>query len=125
MNPELISQIASAIVVVWGAFTAIRAYRATTRAAMLSSLLIAVAMLLLVRLIADFGGWISWFLYLWMFCLAGYVVAVYLAGTVWSDLPWRADTAKARRSELTSLGVAGVVTLAVSGALVVPGLMLS
>lgn len=125
MSPELTGQIASAIVVVWGAFTAIRAYRATTRAALLSSLLVAVAMLLLVRLIANFGAWTSWFVYVWMFCLGGYVIAVYLAAAVWPNLPWRADNAKARRSELTSLGVSGVLTLAVSGALVVPGLMLS
>lgn len=125
MNPELIGQIAGAIVVAWGAFTAIRAYRATTRAILLNSLLTSVAMLLFVRLITDFGGWTSWFIYLWMFCLGGYVVAVYLATTVWPKLPWRADNAKARRSELTNLGVTGFLTVAVSGALVVPGLILS
>lgn len=125
MSPELISQIASAFVIAWGAFTAIRAYRATTRAAVLSSLLAAAAMLLLVRLIADFGGWTSWFIYIWLFCLGGYVVAVYLAATVWSRLPWHAEYVKVRRRELTSLGVSGVLTLAVAGALVAPGLMLS
>lgn len=125
MSPELINQLVGAIVVAGGAFTAIRAYRATTRATLLNNLLGSVAMLLLVRLVAEFDGWTSWFIYMWMFCLGGYVVAVYLAATVWPKLPWRAESAKARRSETTGLGISSVLTLAVSGALVVPGLMLS
>ncbi|TSI11532.1 hypothetical protein [Brevibacterium aurantiacum] len=125
MNPELVSQIASAVVVAWGSFAAIRATRATTRTMLLSNLLVAVAMLLLVRLIADFGGWNSWFLYVWMLSLGGYVIAVYLAVTAWPSLSWRAENEKTRRSELTNLSVSSVLTLAVSGALVIPGLLLS
>lgn len=124
MNPELFSQIASAMVVVWGAFAAIRASRSPTRTALLSNLLVALAMMLLVRLIADFGGWSSWFIYVWMLCLGGYVIAVYLAATAWPNLPWRAENAKTRRSEMTNLSVSSVLTLAISGALVVPGLLL-
>ncbi|MBM6589820.1 hypothetical protein [Brevibacterium sp. RIT 803] len=125
MNPELISQIASAVVVAWGSFAAIRAARATTRTLLLSNLLVAAAMLLLVRLISDFGGWNSWFLYVWLLSLGGYVIAVYLAATAWPNLPWRAANDRTRQSEITNLSISSVLTLAASGALVVPGLLLS
>lgn len=125
MNLELISQLASAVVMVWGALAAIRASRSATRTALLSNLLRSVALLLLVRLIADFGGWSSWFIYLWMFFASGYVVAGYLATTAWVGLPLRAESTKGSRTEMVNLGVSGVLTLAVSGALVIPGLMLS
>lgn len=125
MTPELTGQIACAVVIAWGAFSALRAHRCTTRTGLLGKLLSTVAMLLLVRLIADFGDWSSWFIYLWMICLGGYAIAGYLAARVWPDLPWRAENTKLRRSEMTSLGVSGVLTLVVSGALVIPGLMLS
>lgn len=124
MNPELFSQIASAFVVAWGAFTAVRASRAATRTELLGSLLLAFAMLLLVRLIADFGGWTHWFIYVWLLCLAGYVIGVYRSASVWPSLPWRAADVKTRRSETTNLGVSSVLALAVTGALVVPGLLL-
>lgn len=125
MNPELLSQIASAIVIAWGVFTAVRATRAASRAALLSGLLNALAMVLLVRLIADFGGWTSWFIYIWLICLAGYVSAAYMAATAWPSIPWRADKPKVRVSEMTGLGVASVLVLAVSASLVVPGLLIS
>ncbi|MDN6605194.1 hypothetical protein [Brevibacterium sp.] len=124
MSPELFSQIASAMVVAWGSFAAIRASRSTTRCALLSNLLVAFAMMLLVRLIADFGGWSSWFIYVWVLCGGGYVIAVYLAAAALPNLPWRAETAKTRRSEMTNLSVSSVLTFAVSGALVIPGLLL-
>lgn len=124
MNPELFSQIAGAIVIGWGAFSAIKASRALTRTVLLSNVLVALAMLLLVRLIADYGGWTSWFIYVWMLCLGGYVFGVYLAARAWSQLPWAADGAAAKRSEVTSLGVSSVMTAAAAGALVIPGFML-
>lgn len=125
MSPELFSQIASAFVVAWGAFTAVRASRSATRTGLLGSLLLAFAMLLLVRLIAVFGGWTDWFVYVWLLAMIGYVVAVFRAATVWPDLTWRAVDAKTRRSEATSLGVSSALVLAITGALVVPGLLLS
>lgn len=124
MNSELISQIASTVVIAWGAFTAVRAARSTTRTGLLRSLLTALAMVLFVRLIVNVGGWTDWFIYVWLVCLAGYVLAAYRAATVWPGLPWRAEDVKTRRSEATGLGVSGILVLAVAGALVVPGLLL-
>lgn len=124
MNPVLFSQIASAVVIAWGAFTAVRASRSTTRTGLLGSFITAVAMLLLVRLIADFGGWTGWFIYVWLLATIGYVIGVYRSASVWPDLPWRAVDVKTRRSETTNLGVSSVLALAVTGALVVPGLLL-
>ena len=124
MNLELFSQIASAFVVAWGAFTAVRASRSATRTGLAGSLLLAFAMLLLVRLIADFGGWTHWFIYLWLLSLIAYVVAMFRAATVWPALPWRTTDAKTRRSEANSLGVSSALVLAIAGALVVPGLLL-
>ncbi|WP_240372571.1 hypothetical protein [Brevibacterium zhoupengii] len=124
MNPELVSQIASAIGVAWGAYSAIKASRAHTRTVLLSNLFVALAMLLLVRLIADYGGWTSWFIYVWLLCLGAYVFGVYLAARAWSNLPWTTNGAAAKRSEMTGLGVSAVMTLAVAGALVIPGLVL-
>lgn len=125
MNPELVSQIASALVIAWGVFTAVRATRAASRATLLSGLLNALAMVLLVRLIADFEGWTSWFIYTWLMCLAGYVSAAYMAATVWPSIQWRSDKPTVRASEMTGLGVASVLVLAVSASLVVPGLLIS
>ncbi|GAA1547850.1 hypothetical protein [Brevibacterium picturae] len=124
MNPELFSQIASGVVIAWGAFAAFRASRSATRTGLLGSLITAAGMLLLVRLIADFGGWTGCFIYVWMLCLVGYVVGVYRSASVWPDLPWRAEDVKTRRSETTNLGVSSLLALVVTGALVVPGLML-
>lgn len=125
MNPELVSTLACAVVIVWGAYSAFAASRSTNRSRLLGGLAGAFAMLLLVRLIAVFGGWTDWFVYLWLLAMIVYVVAVFRAATVWPELPWRADDAKTRRSEATSLGVSGALALAITGALVVPGLLLS
>ena len=125
MSPELFSQVASAIVLSWGALTAIRAYRTTTRTGLLGRFLSVAAMLLIVRLVVDFGGWADWFIYVWLVCLASYTFGVYRAATVWPSLPWRAEGAKARRSEVTSLGFSGVLVIVITSALVVPGLLLS
>ena len=124
MNLEFFSQVASAVVIAWGAFTAVRASRSATRTGLLGSFITAAAMLLLVRLIVDFGGWTGWFIYFWMVCLIGYVVGVYRSASVWPDLPWRAEDVKTRRSETTNLSVSSVLALTLTGALVVPGLLL-
>lgn len=125
MNIELISTLACAVVIVWGAYSTFAASRSANRSSMLSGLAGAFAMLLLVRLIAVFGGWTDWFVYLWLAAMIVYVVAVFRAATVWPGLPWRAHDAKTRRSEATSLGVSSALVLAITGALVVPGLMLN
>ena len=124
MSPELFGQLAAAFVIAWGAVSAIRASRSTSRTNLIGSLLVALGMLLITRLIADFGGWTGWFIYLWLICLAGYVFAVYRAATVWPNLPSRADDASSRAGETTTLWIASVLALAVAGAMVIPGLML-
>lgn len=125
MNPELFSTLACALVIVWGAYSAFAASRSRTRLSLLGGLAGAFAMLLLVRLIAVFGGWTDWFVYLWLLAMIVYVVAVFRAAAVWPDLPWRAEEAKTRRSEANSLGVSGALVLTITGALVVPGFLLS
>lgn len=125
MTPELLCQLAGTVVIGWGAFTVMRASGSTTRKNVLANLLSALAMLLFVRLIVDFGGWADWFIYVWLLCLAGYGIGAYRVTTVWSDLPWQATDTKARRSETSSLGFSGLLALAVAGALVVPGTLLT
>ena len=125
MSPKFVSTLACAVVIVWGAYSAFAAARAKSRLSLLGDLAGAFAMLLLVRLISFFGGWTDWFVYLWLLAMIVYVVAVFRAATVWPELPWRGEYAKTRRSEATSLGVSSALVLAITGALVVPGLLLS
>ncbi|GAA1860394.1 hypothetical protein [Brevibacterium marinum] len=124
MNPELVSQVACAIVIAWGALTAVQASRSATRTGLLGSFITAAAMLLLVRLIADFGGWSGWFVYVWLLAMIVYVIGVYRSASAWPGLQWRAEDVKARRSETTNLSVSSVLALTITGALVVPGLLL-
>jgi len=124
MNPELVQTIVAAALVAWGAYTALRSTWARTRMGMLGGLATALLMILLVRLIATFGGWTDWFIYVWFAVIAVCVFTTYRAVTVWPDLPWRAEDAKARRSEASGLGFSAVLALVVAGALVLPGLLL-
>lgn len=124
MNPELFSAIIGAAIVAWGAFTAWRASLATTRLSLLSGMVTAVVFVLFIRLIAPFGGWTDWFVWVWLAGMAAIVIAVFRAVRVWADLPWRAENAKARRSEASGLSFSVLLALLIAGALVVPGLFL-
>lgn len=124
MSPETFQMIVGAVLAGLGAFTALRTFRSPTRISLLGTIVIALAMLLLVRLTVGFGGWSSWFIYVWLACVIAFAVGVYLAAAVWPGLPWRAAEAKKRRTEAASLGFSGVLFAVVAGLLVVPGLLL-
>jgi len=124
MSPELVSAVIGALIVAWGAFTAWRAPRATSRIGLLSGMVTAVVFVLLIRLITPFGGWESWFIYVWLTGMLVIVVSVFRAALVWADLPWRSDDAKARRNEASGLGFSALLALLIAGALVLPGLFL-
>lgn len=124
MSPELVSSLIGALLIAWGAFTALRSVRATTRLSVLAELLTAVMLFLLIRLIVPFGGWDGWFIYVWIAGLLALVIAVFRAGLVWSGLPWRAKDAKARRKEMRGLVFVSLLALVAVSALVLPGLLL-
>ncbi|MGC2942018.1 MULTISPECIES: hypothetical protein [unclassified Brevibacterium] len=124
MSPELVSTVIGALIVAWGAFTAWRAPRAASRIGLLSGMVTAVVFVLLIRLITPFGGWDGWFIYVWLAGMLIIVVSVFLAALVWPDLSWRAENAKARRSEASGLGFSALLAVLIAGALVLPGLFL-
>lgn len=124
MTPELISTVIGALIVAWGAFTAWRAPRATSRTGLLSGMVTAAVFVLLIRLITPFGGWNGWFIWIWLAGMLVIVVAVFRSALVWSDLPWRSTDAKARRSEVGGLGFSALLALVIAGALVLPGLFI-
>ena len=124
MNPELFSTIVGAAIIAWGAFTALRSHRAETRLSLLSGMATAVMFVLFIRLISPFGGWESWFIYVWLTGMLVIVVSVFRAALVWADLPWRSDDPKARRNEASGLGFSALLALLIAGALVLPGLFL-
>ena len=84
MSPELVSTVIGALIVAWGAFTAWRAPRATSRIGLLSGMVTAVVFVLLIRLITPFGGWESWFIYVWLTGMLVIVVSVFRAALVWA-----------------------------------------
>lgn len=124
MIPEFATAIIRAAIVAWGAFTAWRASHAQTRLSLLSGMATAAALVLFIRLITPFGGWTDWFVWVWLAGMLAIVVAVFRAALVGPDLPWRAEAAKARRTEPRRLGVSSLLALLVTGALVLPGLFL-
>lgn len=124
MNPELVQAIVAAALVAWGTFAALRSTWARTRMSMLGGLATALLVILLVRLIAMFGGWADWFVYVWFAALLVCVFTAYRAVIVWPGLPWHAEDAKTRRAEASGLGFSTVLALVVAGALVIPGLLL-
>lgn len=124
MNPELFSAVVAAVVVAMGAYAALRATWSRTRMGMLNTFATALIMLLFVRLIAGFGGWGDWFVYVWLAAIAVCVVAAFRATLMWPGLPWRAEDAKTHRAEATGLGTSAVLALIIAGALVLPGLLL-
>lgn len=124
MSPETVSAIIGAALIVWGAFTAWRAHRATTRTGLLSGMASAAVFVLLIRLITPFGGWHDWFVWVWLAALLAIIISVWRAALVWPDLPWRAEDATTRRTEASMLGFEALLALLVSGALVLPGLFL-
>lgn len=124
MNPEFVSAVIGAIIAAWGAFAALRASRSATRMGLLSGIGTGVMFVLLIRLVGPFGGWADWFVWVWLAAMATIVVAVFRAVLVWPGLPWRAEDAKTRRSEVSGLGFSIVAALVIAGALVLPGLLL-
>lgn len=124
MNPELVSAIIGAVIVVWAAFAALRTGRSATRMGLLSGIGTAAMFVLLIRLVGPFGGWADWFVWVWLVGMAAIVVAVFRAALVWPELPWRAEDAKTRRSEAGGLGFSAVIALIIAAAMVVPGLFL-
>jgi hypothetical protein len=124
MNPELVSAIIGAVIVVWAAFAALRTGRSATRMGLLSGIGTAAMFVLLIRLVGPFGGWADWFVWVWLAGMAAIVVAVFRAALVWPELPWRAEDAKTRRSEAGGLGFSAVIALIIAAAMVVPGLFL-
>ncbi|SDR95552.1 hypothetical protein SAMN04489752_0666 [Brevibacterium siliguriense] len=124
MSPDLVSTVFGALLVAWGAFTAWRAPRATSRIGLLSGMVTAVVFVLLIRLITPFGGWETWFIYVWLVGMLVIVVSVFRTALVWPDLPWRSDDAKARRNEASGLGFSALLALLCAGTLVLPGFFL-
>lgn len=124
MGPELVSAVIGALIVAWGAFTAWRAPHAASRIGLLSGIVTAVVFILLIRLITPFGGWESWFIYVWLAGMLVLAVSVFRAALVWSGLPWRSDDEKSRRNEASGLGFSALLALLIAGALVLPGLFL-
>lgn len=124
MNPELVSAIIGAVIVVWAAFAALRTRRSATRMGLLSGIGTAAMFVLFIRLVGPFGGWTDWFVWVWLGGIAAIVIAVYRATSDWPDLPWRAEDAKTRRNEAGGLGFSAVIALIIAGVLVVPGLFL-
>lgn len=124
MNPELVSSLLCAVLVVWGAYSALRATWSGTRAGLLGGVLAAVVLVLIVRLIGPFGSWADWFVWVWIMAMCALVVAAYRAVLVWPSLPWWAETRKTQRSEAAGLGISAVLALVVAGALVLPGLFI-
>ncbi len=122
MIPALLTAIIRAALVAWGAFTAWRAPHAQTRLSLLSGMATAAVLVLFIRLIAPFGGWTDWFVWVWLAGMLAIVVAVFRAALVWPDLPWRSEDEKVRRTETRGLGLSGLLALLVAGALVLPGL---
>ncbi len=92
--------------------------------ALLAGLAGALAILLLVRLIGPFGGWGDWFVWVWFAAVAVYAWTGYRAAAAWPGLPWRASGPGVPRGGGVRLGVAAAILLAVTGALVVPGILL-
>ncbi|UZD62153.1 hypothetical protein [Brevibacterium sp. JSBI002] len=124
MSPETVSAIVGATLIVWGAFTAWRAHRATTRIGLLSGMVSAAVFVLLIRLITPFGSWHDWFVWVWLAAMLAIIVGAWRAALVWPDLPWRAEDATTRRTEASRLGFEALLALICAGALVLPGFLL-
>lgn len=122
MNPEFVAQLTAAVVLAIGVWTAIGATRhPNSRIQMIAGLVGALAILLVVRLIAPFGGWGDWFVWVWLSACAVCVAAAYRAAWAWPDLPSRGA---APRAETVRLATWSAILLLVTGALTVPGLLL-
>jgi hypothetical protein len=124
MNPELVVAIVGAALVVWAGYSALRATRSASRMDMLGRLLSALTFILIVRLVAPFGGWGDWFVWVWLVAVFAIIVAVYRAASVWTDQSWRAEEVRARRGEALRISTEAVLAVIVAGALVIPGLFL-
>lgn len=85
----LLTQIICAALMVWGVCSAIRSDRWPTRFQVLTRLLTTLTIILFIRLIADFGGWDGWFIYVWLAGMLAFGYGVFRVADVWPDLPWR------------------------------------
>lgn len=124
MSPELVVAIVGAALSVWAGFSALRATRSDSRIGMLGRLMSALTFILIVRLVAPFGGWSDWFVWVWIVAMLAIVIAVYRVAAVWADRPRHAEVGKDRRSEAVQIGVESVLALIVAGAMVIPGLLI-
>ena len=125
MTPTLVAALTATFALAFGAWTAVSATRRPqSRVLLLARLAGALAILLLVRLIGPFGGWGDWFVWVWFAAVAVYAWTGYRAAAAWPGLPWRASGPGVPRGGGVRLGVAAAILLAVTGALVVPGILL-
>lgn len=85
----LLTQIICAALLAWGVYSAIRSDRWPTRFQVLTPLLTTLTIILFIRLIADFGGWDGWFIYVWLAAMIAFGYGVFRVADVWPDLPWR------------------------------------
>ncbi|RBP67141.1 hypothetical protein DFO66_102194 [Brevibacterium sanguinis] len=119
----IVTQIACAIVTVVAGVGALRIGPEATRAQLLGGLLSALVMLLFVRLIVDFGGWVGWFLYVWLAGIALVAGGAARATLRWPDRPARADDPKARRSEVLTNAIAAAFILVLAAVAVALGIV--
>src|SRR5699024_1360610 len=97
MIPALLTATIRAALVASCAFTACRAPHAQLLLSWLLGMATAAVLVLFIRLIAPFGGWADWFVWVWLAGMLAIVVAVFRAALVWPDLPWRSEDEKVRQ----------------------------